>query len=799
MKTKSRIIVGALLVIALCVSIIAGTTFALFTSEDKVNVAITSGKVDVKASLGGLQTKQLNDAEYTDETSAFGGEASIDGQSLVLNNFVPGDGAKFNVDIVNNSTVGVKYRIKMSTNVLTDGNKARALSLARLNVTFGSVKQVGYESVSEWTDLVGERVSVPVTVELDREAGDEAKGRAITLYYVVEAVQANGVEIEANVIETADDLVALSNRVSGGDDCANKVITLAEDIDMSGVEFNPIGTSDNMFCGIFNGNGHTIRNLTVNKQINGVGLFGYVHGNAVIRDLTVENASISGIDNVGAVVGNLMISKDYSKLQSVVYNVNVVDSVVSGGHYVGGIAGHSFGLILNSSVKGGSVKAAPYYTVSGLDNGDKVGGLVGMQQDASLIGNSVNGVTVEGVRDLGALAGHIAMTNNNVFVVEYSQNTVDNVIVNHAVYEELGSVTLNKGDICGRKPTGVCSDGGVQNTEFHGMAFADIFDNYRTHNNVVGNVIYGEADSSALDGVICISDVKSLQQLAVNVNGGDNYRGKTVILINDIDLAGIDWTPIGIEGHAFSGTFDGNNRTVSNLKVVREGYAGLFGYIDSAAIKNVNIHNAEVKGRTEVGAVVGDAYTGIVENCHVTGLVKASGSWHVGGLAGYGYASFNNCSVHADQGSLVEGVYLQSDLEGDAIGGLVGYMAEKSGEYRNLSVSGLTVRGTRKVGGLVGQLGTYDRTLSGVDVSNVVVESVASAEYVAANSGKIFFGGVLGECTSGTSVVLKGAVSNVTVIGVEEGHTGVVAGGSRSAITIAVDEVAVTDCESRIK
>ena len=53
---KSKVILSAILVIALCASLVCGATFALFTSESKVNIAVTSGKVAVVATVENLKT-----------------------------------------------------------------------------------------------------------------------------------------------------------------------------------------------------------------------------------------------------------------------------------------------------------------------------------------------------------------------------------------------------------------------------------------------------------------------------------------------------------------------------------------------------------------------------------------------------------------------------------------------------------------------------------------------------------------------------------------------------------------------
>ena len=80
-----------------------------------------------------------------------------------------------------------------------------------------------------------------------------------------------------------------------------------------------------------------------------------------------------------------------------------------------------------------------------------------------------------------------------------------------------------------------------------------------------------------------IADAGDLAQFAARVNGGKDFSGKTVKLTADIDLENQEWTPIGDDGYnnLFSGTFDGNGKTISGLQITsaNDGFVGLFGFI----------------------------------------------------------------------------------------------------------------------------------------------------------------------------------------------------------------------------
>ena len=207
-------------------------------------------------------------------------------------------------------------------------------------------------------------------------------------------------------------------------------------------------------------------------------------------------------------------------------------------------------------------------------------------------------------------------------------------------------------------------------------------------------VAYGV--SKAEDGAYNVYNADGMLWLANEVNVNKNsFSGKTVKLTANIDLAGIDWKPIGQTGSTqFKGTFDGQNHTISNLTINTTdkggSYAsGLFGWILAATVKNVNIDGAEIYAQHYVGAIAGylewDGCT--VENCHVSNATivaqhnAASCGNKVGGVVGFaGNANtfVKNCSV------------ANSTILADRDGGQV-VGAAKAVNVENCSASNVTV------------------------------------------------------------------------------------------------------------
>jgi len=164
---------------------------------------------------------------------------------------------------------------------------------------------------------------------------------------------------------------------------------LVEDIDLSHIDnFEPIGNSQDPFTGTFDGSGHTISNLTIDRpDEDSVGLFRYVG-----RDGTVENVGLTDVDVRGnTVVGSLVGSnmRGHNVLGSV--RGSYVTGSVSGDGRVGGLVGFNSGIVEAS------------YAMSSVKGNQEVGGLVGLNggyiEEAYVVSN------VTGDEVVGGLAG----------------------------------------------------------------------------------------------------------------------------------------------------------------------------------------------------------------------------------------------------------------------------------------------------------------------------------------------------------------------------------------------------------
>lgn len=227
----------------------------------------------------------------------------------------------------------------------------------------------------------------------------------------------------------------------------------------------------------------------------------------------------------------------------------------------------------------------------------------------------------------------------------------------------------------------------------------------------------------AVNNVITITTPEQLAALAVSVNNGNNYSGKTVQLGADIDLADCDWTPIGKYGKPFQGKFEGQNHIISNLTVNMPGQSdvGLFGLTTNGSVSNLIVENAEVTGYLDVGVVSGTPYTSTYSNITVRGDVKVNGFSYVGGLFGKNlYANATHLVLDANAGS-----YVKANSQGyrTYVGGIVGFMGEGrltvSDVQSNIDVYGSTC----DVGGITG-IAHYNNNFVDVSCSgNVYITS----------------------------------------------------------------------------
>ena len=483
------------------------------------------------------------------------------------------------------------------------------------------------------------------------------------------------------------------------------------------------------------------------------GLVGQNHGN--INDC-YSTCNVSGNEEVGGLVG---------------YNGSAeITNCSAGGEIfglqnVGGLAGSSSGTIENSSASG---------NVGG--GGRTVGGLVG-SNSGSLLSCSAGG-EVFGNSDVGGLAGnsHDSIINcyatGGVFGTDNVGGLVGSTGASIVNCYAIGSVsgTTYVGGLVGLRGLGgtistsfwdnetsgqLTSDGGTAKTTAEMLnpnTFMDADWNFVGASDGPSD-IWAESDSGgypilwwqlsplpelpAFSGGAGEPEDPYLISTADELNSiGHNPRLMSAHfqLINDIDLAGINFFIIADQWHPFGGTFDGNGHTISNFTYNSE-YAtciGLFRYVHGGQIKDLGLINSVVNvDRGDFHGCLVGYLGGVITNCYVE-AGNISGNDYVGGLVGFnngdwdGLGTITNCYVTGfvggddDVGGLVGSnvgtitdCYTIADVNGNKrVGGLVGASEQvtslRGGGPRSSIEKCYTagrVSGDEKVGGLVGLSG----------------------------------------------------------------------------------------------
>ncbi|NPV89324.1 MAG: hypothetical protein HPY50_00930 [Firmicutes bacterium] len=223
-------------------------------------------------------------------------------------------------------------------------------------------------------------------------------------------------------------------------------------------------------------------------------------------------------------------------------------------------------------------------------------------------------------------------------------------------------------------------------------------------------------------------------------------------LKNNAGAAARAWRPIGTNGKAFTGVFDGGGHTVSGIYCNGGNYRGFFGWIDTpATVKNVGVEDSYIAGTSGIGGVVGySSGTATVQNCYNTGSVNGSADpGYIGGVVGY-----------LVRGTVVNCYNTGSVTGSSTVGGVVGYGSDATTQIQYCYNTGSITGSSNKIGGVVGE-------------SNGAVKYCYNAGVV---SGVSYTGGVAG--------TMAGAIENcynkgsVTGSGSGNGYVGGVAGSA---------------------
>ena len=477
-------------------------------------------------------------------------------------------------------------------------------------------------------------------------------------------------------------------------------------------KWTPIGwwteTGSVKYNGIIDGNNHQITGLYFNDEnTDNVGLLGYAMG--TVRNLGIIGSYFKGGNNVGAMYG-------YGIAR--VINCFSFNCQVHGNTCVGGMCGRSYGevsILCNSYMAG---------TVSGTTS---VGSMCGLcEQESAIVANcyydkekcsigAIGGSDVAGKAEgktlaefqsgkiayrlsLGCTVGGEEYDGSNwgqwLKLLDYPVLWAKKVYYGYPSQSCIATYSNNK---LNDTPTHTFGDNGFCTACTTGYQPAKLVSN-TNHSDLL----------ETHNGYYAIENGGQLYWFAKQVNNGNpsinavlttNITIHTEVLrydgsLNTWSKIYVAWIPIGFcnsesDSLCYTGTFDGNGKTISGLYYdnTNTNYVGLFGY-SNGKIMNVGILDSYIVGNEYVGGICGYSKN-IINNCYCNGTVK--GKNNVGGLCGEIETEciITNCFSKG----IVSG-------SGDNVGGICGYTysAKVTNSYNEASVSGKT-----NAGGVCGQ------------------------------------------------------------------------------------------------
>lgn len=442
-------------------------------------------------------------------------------------------------------------------------------------------------------------------------------------------------------ISTPAQLLQFAQRVNAGESTLNGKLT--GDIDLTGIDWTPIGSRETPYVGTFDGQHHAITNFNYTSVAANEGLFGFIAG------ATVKDFSIAGeLVDVKGSCGTIGFATTSSYISGILCKLNILSEVTKG--HGGGIVG---------SLRGGDVYNCEYagtYTIR--ENGaDSKGGIVGYANfgritacvmsgtiNTAVSGNIggilgyVNHGTFQGVwnclvtgsvevpalsdfKSVNAVVGQInTSTSKDVFggnvwlasVCNFDgakgtggANSVDEDATkvykaaddalstgeacyylnacnpaNPVWYQTLGKD--EKPSLQGEDVVYLVGRKKCDGTEAEGFGFSNTNSGFTQDPHQVGEDGFCTvcgALNQSEDGYYLIGAAKAFRWIATKVNAGELDNVK-MRLTADIDLAGENWQPIGDDNHPFYGVLDGAKHKISNMIVEVEGVpGGLFGTV----------------------------------------------------------------------------------------------------------------------------------------------------------------------------------------------------------------------------
>ena len=522
-------------------------------------------------------------------------------------------------------------------------------------------------------------IAVPVSARAEGKTVDTWDGTTIADKFAA----GDGTQGNPFQIETAAQLAYFAKTVNEGEAYLHKYIVLTADIDLANKEWTPIGNYSNPFKGNFNGDNHTVTGMQISGELDRVGLFGECikfNVNSAIKNITVKDSVICGINFVGAIVG-------YAEGINI-ENCRSIGNTINGKTDVGGICGkiggYSVGKVsqcYNSSKVTGRVRVGGIAGMGGiaencLNTGeimiiDKAyqsacGGIFGIFDDTTAsasITACVNLGKVSGGESFGGIVGRTdSESTGHISNCYYNMDAITGGF-------DAGTA-LTAGQLCGALPEGLDSTswkegsvdtstakatqgrfGTATGTYINLTKVADIKETKTAPVPVYNYVTTNGNDWDTYTLITTAEEFAAIGQDRDETKWSANY-----VLGNDIDVSGVQLSSIGDPGTPYTGKFSGDGHTISHVDMTKENdvySSGLFAQIGdqpskkSGKVMLLAANGDIVSSYCETGGICGNLSAGEIYGCSFTGTVKGS---MVGGISGVGgqYTMISQCFFEGD-------------------------------------------------------------------------------------------------------------------------------------------------------
>lgn len=522
-------------------------------------------------------------------------------------------------------------------------------------------------------------IAVPVSARAETDVwnGTIASGFAV----------GTGTENDPYQINTAAELAYFAKSVNDGKWYDGEYIILKNNINLNNQEWTPIGNHSNSFRRNFDGRNHTVTGMQISGELDRVGLFGECtkhNVNSAIKNITVKDSVICGINFVGAIVG-------YAE-EINIENCRSIGNTINGKTDVGGICGKIGGYSVG--------KVSQCYNSSKVTGRGRVGGIAGMGGIAEnclntgeimiinkayqsacggifgIFDDTTTSATITACVNLGKVSGGESFGGIVGSTDSESTGHISNCYYNmDAITGGFDAGTaLTAGQLCGALPDGLDSTiwkegsvdtstakatqgrfGTATGTYINLTKVADIKETKTAPVPVYNYVTTNGNDWDTYTLITTAEEFAAIGQDTANCN--ENY-----VLKNNIDVSRVELRSIGDPGTPYIGKFSGDGHTISHVDMTKENdvySSGLFaqiGYTQNQLSESGKVMllaaNGVIASNAEAGGICGNLFVGEIYGCSFTGTVKGAEAGGISGNAGQ-YTKISQCFFAGD----VQGKY----------------------------------------------------------------------------------------------------------------------------------------------